>query len=47
MGEFEATMDKKFRLTTKKFIEQMEMLDLLNWESEYSDPGISMEHNGR
>lgn len=40
-GEFEEIVDRNIRLATaKKFIEQMQTLDLLNWEVEYVDQGI-------
>ena len=39
-GEIEETVHRNIRsATAKKFIEQLETLDLLNWEAEYVDPG--------
>ena len=40
-GELEETVHRNIRLATvKKFLEQLETLDLLNWEAEYVDQGI-------
>jgi hypothetical protein len=40
-GEGEETVLRNIRLATaKKFVEQLETLDLLNWEAEYVDPGF-------
>lgn len=40
-GKIEETVHRNIRsATAKKFVEQLEKLDLLNWEAEYVDPGI-------
>ncbi|TNV69070.1 hypothetical protein [Trichococcus shcherbakoviae] len=40
-GELEETVHRNIRLATvKKFLEQLETLDLLNWEAEYIDMSI-------
>jgi len=40
-GELEETVHRNIRLTTvKKFLEQLETINLLNWEAEYVDQGI-------
>lgn len=40
-GEIEETVHRNIRsATAKKFVEQLEKLDLLNWEAEYVDPGV-------
>ena len=40
-GELEETVHRNIRLTTvKKFLEQLETLELLNWEAEYIDMSI-------
>lgn len=40
-GELEEKVDRNIRLATvKKFLEQLETLDLLNWEAEYINSGI-------
>ncbi|MGA9518133.1 MAG: hypothetical protein WBV27_05065 [Trichococcus sp.] len=40
-GELEETVHRTIRLATGgKFVEQLETLDLLNWEAEYVDQGI-------
>ena len=40
-GELEETVHRNIRLATvKKFLEQLETLDLLDWEAEYIDPGV-------
>ncbi len=39
-GELEETVHRNIRLATvKKLLEQLELLNLLNWEAEYVDPG--------
>ena len=39
-GELEETVHRNIRsATAKKFLEQLETLELLNWEEEYVDPG--------
>lgn len=40
-GELGETVQRNIRLATaKKFLEQLETLDLLNWDAEYVDQGI-------
>lgn len=40
-GELEETVHRNIRsATAKKFLEQLETLELLNWEAEYIDPGV-------
>ena len=39
-GELEETVHRNIRsATAKKLLEQLELLNLLNWEAEYVDPG--------
>ena len=40
-GELEETVHRNIRLTTvKKFLEQLETINLLNWEAKFIDPGV-------
>ncbi len=40
-GELEETMHKSIRTATaKKFVEQLEIIQLLDWDAEYVDPGV-------
>lgn len=40
-GELEETVHRNIRLTTvKKFLEQLETINLLNWEAKVIDPGV-------
>ena len=29
-----------------RFIEELKMMDLLNWKAKYIEPGVVMEHSG-